>query len=88
MIGGVVVNQEDFLPSVATCQVVEKVGITWSIEHAAMPVIELRPIQIDGAENLLRVALARSGNERLMASTCPSLIEAGILAETGFVGEE
>ena len=88
VIGGVVVDQKDLLVFVAARQAVEKRGVAEPIEHGTVPVVELRLIQIDGAENLLSITLAGGGNERLMSAPGPSLIETGILAETGFVSKE
>jgi hypothetical protein len=36
----------------------------------------------------LRISLTGGGNERLMSAPCPSLMDTGILAKTGFVGKE
>src|SRR5262249_30213982 len=73
---------------IAAGQVIEESGVTLSIEHGAMPVVKPRSIKVHSAKDLLSIPLARSRNERLMAAPCPGLVEAGILAETGFVGEE
>ena len=88
VVGGVVVDQEDFLPLIAVGQPVEEGRVAETFKDIAMPVIEARSIQVDGAKNLLRVPLACRRNQRLVSAARPRLVKAGILTETGFIGEE
>ena len=88
MVGSIVVNQEHFLATVAFRQAIEKGCVALAFKYIPISVIEFRPIQIDCPKNLLRVPLARRRNLRLVSSTGPSLIESGILAETGFISKE
>jgi hypothetical protein len=88
MVRGVIVDQEDLLPRVAVRQAVQKGRVAPAFEDLAMPVVEFRPAQIDGPENLLRVALARRRDQGLVSSARPCLVQAGVLPETGFIGEE
>jgi hypothetical protein len=58
----VVVDQEDFLPSVPLRQPVEKGRVAATFKDVATPVVEARPVQVEGAKDLLRVPLARRRN--------------------------
>lgn len=88
MVSGVVVDQENLLPAVPLCQTVEKGGVAATFKNVAMPVVELGPIQIDRAKDFLSVPLTRRRNQRLVSPARPSLVEARVLAETGFVGKQ
>ena len=46
------------------------------------------PVEVYRAEDLLGIALARRRNQRLASTARPCLVEAGILAKTGFIAEE
>lgn len=88
MISRVVVDQEDFLSRIPLRQPVEKGRVAATFKDITMPVVEARPIQIDGAKDLLRVPLARRRNQRLLSAPRPRLVETRVLTETGFIGEE
>ena len=46
------------------------------------------PVEVHRAEDLLGIALARGRNQRLVSPARPGLVEAGVLAKTGFIAEE
>lgn len=88
MVSRVVVDQEDFLPRIALRQPVEENGVASAFKHLAPAVMEAGAVEVDCPKDLLRVALARRGNQRLLSAARPSLVEARVLTETGFIGEE
>lgn len=88
VVGRVVVDQEDFLLPVALRQPVEKGRVAATFKDVATPVVEARPVQVEGAKDLLRVPLARRRDQRLVSAACPRLVEARVLTETGFIGEQ
>ena len=88
MVSGIIVDQEHLLTGIALGQAIQESGVAPPLKPLAMPVVEPGPIQIDGAKNLLRVALASGRNQRLVTSARPRLVEARILPETGFIGEQ
>lgn len=53
-----------------------------------MRVMEAWSVKIHRAKYLLGVALASRRNQRLVSASGPSLVEAGILAEAGFIAEK
>src|SRR2546427_7595483 len=73
VVGGIVMNQEHLLATVATGQAIEKLGVTGPLEDLAMLVVKLGSVKIHRPKNLLRVALARGRNERLVATSGPGL---------------
>ena len=89
MVGRVVVNQEYLLAAVAIGQAIKKGGVSLAIEHRfPLNEMNLGPPNVHRPENLLGVALARSGNEWLASTSRPGLIQGGVLAKTGLVGEQ
>ena len=88
MISGVVMDQEHLLSRIALGQAAEEGGVAGTFKHVPVPIVELRPIEIHRSKNFLRVPLAGGRNQRLLAAMRPRLIEAGVLAETGFIGEQ
>lgn len=88
VVSRVVVDQEDFLPTVPLRQPVKKGRVASAFEDIAMPVVEARPVEVDRAKDLLRVPLARRRNQRLLSAACPRLVQARVLTETGFIGKE
>src|SRR6266567_4782879 len=89
MVGSIVVNQKDLLATVAVGQAVEKSCVSLAIEHRfSLNEVNLWPANIHRPENLLGVALARRGNQRLAPTPSPSLIQSGVLTKTGLIGEE
>ena len=88
VIGGVVVDQEDFLPTIALRQAVQKGRVASTLKHVAMSIVELGPVEIDGAKDLLGVPLTGGRNQGLVSTARPGLVEAGVLTETGFIGKQ
>ena len=88
MIGGVVVDEEDFLPAVTLRQGREKHRVGIALEHLPVSRVESGPVEIARAKYLLGVALTGRRNRRLMSAPRPSLVERRVLAETGFVTEQ
>src|ERR1035438_7403215 len=85
----VVLNQEDFLVTVASCQAAEKPGIGLAIEHLlALHEVSARAAQVHGTKDFLGVALAGRRNARLTSAPGPSLIQRGVLAKAGLIGKE
>lgn len=74
MVGSIVLNQEHLLSTVAFRQAIEKGCVALTFKDVAVSIIEFRPIQIDGPENLLRVPLARRRDLRLVSSAGPGLV--------------
>ena len=87
MVGRVVVDPEDFLPRGALRQPVEEGRVASAFKPVAPTIVEARPVQVDRPQDLLRVPLARGGNQRLLSAARPRLVEARGLAETGVIGE-
>lgn len=88
VVSRVVVDQKDFLATVALRQPIEKGRVASTFKDIAVAVVEARPVQVNGPEDLLRVPLARRRNQRLLAATRPGLVQARVLTETGFITEE
>lgn len=65
----------------------EEVPIGGSIENRGRPEVEATTPKLDSAQDLLAFAFAGDGNLGRMADPAPSNVPAGILPETGFVGE-
>jgi len=74
MVSGIVVNQEDLLPPVPLRQAVKKGGVASTFKDIALPVVELGPVQVDRAKDLLSIPLTGRRNQRLVASSRPRLI--------------
>lgn len=88
MVSRVVVDQEDFLPTIALHQPVQEGRVATAFKDVAPAVVEAGAVEIDRSKDLLRVALARRGNQRLVSAARPRLVEARVLPEAGFIGEE
>ena len=88
VVSRVVVDQEDFLSSVPLGQAIEKSRVASTFKDVATAVVEAWPVQVDRPKDLLGVPLAGRRNQRLVSAACPRLVEAGVLTETGFIGEE
>ena len=88
VVSRVVVDQEDFLSSVSLGQAIEKSRVASTFKDVATAVVEAWPVQVDRPKDLLGVPLAGRRNQRLVSAACPRLVEAGVLTETGFIGEE
>src|SRR3989442_9197229 len=84
----IVMNEEDFLLPVALRHGTEKRRVTFPLEHLPVRVVESGPVEIHRPQYLLCVSLTGRRNQRLVSAPRPSLVEAGILAEAGFVAEE
>src|SRR5262249_38991396 len=88
MIGSVVVDKEHLLAPISLRHTGQKCRVTLSFKDLSMRKIESRSIEIDRPEDLLGIALASRGNQRLVSAARPGLIETGILTKTGFIAEE
>lgn len=88
MVSRVVVDQEDFLPSIALRQPVQEGRVAAAFKDVAPAVVEAGAVEVDRPKNLLRVALARRGYQRLVSAARPRLVEARVLTKAGFIGEE
>ena len=58
----VIVDEENLLMTIPLRQAREKGRITLAFEHVSMSEVELGPVKVHRAENLLRVPLAGRGN--------------------------
>lgn len=81
-------DKEDLLMPIPLRHAGQKGRVTLALEDFSMLKVEPGTVEIHRAENLLRIALARRGNQRLVSAARPSLVEAGVLAKTGFITEE
>jgi hypothetical protein len=88
VVGGVVLNQNGPLCTVAPCQLLQEAEVGGGIEDYALAILKVRAPQFDSTENLHVLALAGNGNFRWPAYAAPGGAERRILPETGFVGEE
>ena len=84
----IVVNKENFLVAVTLRHAGEKGRVTLALKNIPMRVMKPGPVEIHRSKYLLRVALTGRRNQRLVSAAGPSLVEAGVLAEAGFVPEE
>lgn len=57
MIGRVVMDEEHLLPAVSFRHAVQEHHVALAFEDLPMRVVESRPVEIDRAEDLLRIAL-------------------------------
>ena len=81
-------DEEDLLARIPLRHAGQKCRITLALKNISMLKVKSRTVEVHSAEDLLRIALASCGNQRLVSSACPSLVKTGILAETGFIPEE
>src|SRR5438876_7640797 len=88
VVSGIVMNQEHLLAAVAPGQAVEKIGVARPLEDLTMLVVKLRSVKIHRPKNLLRVALARGRDERLVAAPGPGLIQSGVLSKARLISKQ
>ena len=81
-------DKEYFLTPIPLRHTGQKRSVTFSLEYLSMRKVKLGAVEVHRAEYFLGVALARGRNQRLVSAPRPSLVEAGVLAETGFIAKE
>lgn len=65
----------------------EKAQVGVCVEDLVLPVMETRPPQFDGSQDLDALALSSDGDFRRVPDATPGGMQRGVLAKTGFVGE-
>ena len=88
VIGGVVLNQNRSLATIAPSQLFEKTEVRGGIENGVLAIIVPRAPKFDGAENLHVLAVSSHRDFRWAPDAAPGGVERRVLPETGFVGED
>jgi hypothetical protein len=88
VVRGVVLNQDRPGAAIGTRQLLEKAQVGLRVEDRVLPVVEARAPQFDGSQDLNALALPRDGNFRRVPDATPGGVQGGVLAKTGFVGED
>jgi len=65
----------------------QKAQVGVCVEDRVLPVMETRPPQFDGSQDLDALALSRDGDFRRVPDATPSGMQRGVLPKTGFIGE-
>lgn len=81
-------NEKDLLVAVALRHASQKRHVTLPLEHLPMPIIKSRTVEIHRPKYLLGVALAGRRNQWLVPAARPSLVQAGVLTETGLIAKK
>ncbi len=74
VVGGIIMDQENLLPTVTFSQAVEEMSISFSIKHLILREMKSRTTQFHRAKDLLRIALTGGRNEWLASAPGPGLI--------------
>jgi hypothetical protein len=88
MIGGVVLDQDGSLATVAPSELFEKGQIGSRVKDSLAPVVEPRAPEFNGTKNLHAFALSGNGNFRRAPHAAPGGMQRGILAEAGSIGKQ
>lgn len=87
MIGGIVLNQDGALAAIVSGEPLEESQVGRSIEDAVLSIVESRAPQLDGAQNLHRLAVAGDPKLGWMTDAAPRSMQRRVLPETSLVGE-
>ena len=87
VVRGVVLNQNRPWAAIGARQLLQKAQVGVCVEDRVLPVMETRPPQFDGSQDLDALALSRDGDFRRVPDATPSGMQRGVLPKTGFIGE-
>ena len=87
MIGGIVLDQDGALAAIVLGEQLQEGQLGRSIEDAVLTVMESRAPQLDGAQNLHRLAFPGDPKLGWPSDSAPGGMQGGVLPETRFVGE-
>ena len=88
MVGGVVLNQNGSTPAIAPRQLFQEGEVGCGVEDGVLPVMETGVPHLDGPQDLHALALSRNRDFGRVTDAAPGGMQRGVLAETGFVGED
>ena len=88
VVGGIVLNQNGSTPPVAPRQLFQEGEVGGGVEDGVLPVMEAGVPQLDGAQDLDALAFSCNRNFGRVTDAAPGRVQRGVLAETGFVGED
>ena len=87
MIGGIVLDQDGTLAAIVLSEQLEESQVRRSIEDAVLSVMESRAPQLDGAQNLHRLAFPGDPKLGWPSDSAPRGMQGCVLPKTSFVGE-
>ena len=88
VVGGIVLNQNGSTPPIAPRQLFQEGEVGGSVEDGVLPVMETGVPQFYGAQDLDALAFSCNRNFGRVTDAAPGRMQRGVLAETGFVGED
>ena len=88
MVGGIVLNQDRTVATIAAGQAFQKPQVGYRIEYGVLLIVKSRLPQFDGAEDLDTLALPSVRNLGRMSHAAPGGMQRRVLAEAGFIGKD